>query len=71
MNPSMVTKEGAMRFVLPVNKAMMMVDAGIITPEQVILSQPMPVMDIPKCDDGLPRNRHERRRQAARQRRAA
>lgn len=65
---SLFTKEGWMKFMVTEKMGRLMVAAQLLTPEQIYFSVPMPTMDVPKAEVMEPRNRHERRRQAARQR---
>jgi len=71
MNRSMFTREGWMKFMVTEKMGRLMVACEVLTPEQIYFSVPMPMMDVPKAEAMEPRNRHERRRQAARQRRTA
>lgn len=67
----MFTKEGYCKYVVPrawARRVLSMSD-HLVLPEQLILSQPVPIPPVPVNESMSPRNRHERRREAARQRR--
>lgn len=68
---SMLTRGGWMKLMVTEEMGRLAVATQLLAPDQVYLSVPMPTLATPIDEVIAPRNRHERRKQAARERRSA